>query len=212
VANESLIQSSFNIRPSEMTQASRDWVVCDGGPHLLLPTELVPFWEGVNEPFGGRVVHARFRASCDKSAPATDYDLACDVEGYLGIIPVGNGFGLVIGDVVPMSTWIPSGPIRGGFVAVPEYWDIELASFFPRINAAVNELFEDDFAPTGFSLTTRTDGFTLLAACDNGPKWVYSTVSIPLEANTYEVSATRCVAPDFEARVYRLCPASEKRA
>jgi hypothetical protein len=27
----------------------------------------------------------------DPAAPATDYDLACDVEGALGVIPVGSG-------------------------------------------------------------------------------------------------------------------------
>src|SRR6185295_11862206 len=77
-----------------------------GGPILVLPKNLVRFWEGCHEPSGGRVVEAIFRADPD-GGPATDYDRACDVAGYLGVIPVGTGTGLVLGDQ-PLSTgWWP---------------------------------------------------------------------------------------------------------
>src|SRR5688572_8042554 len=90
-----------------MDDSKFEWVSCDGGPHLLLPTELVDAWEGTQPPSDGRVVSARFRYSMDPRATATDYDLACDVEGVLALIPVGAGQGLVLGGEVPMSTWLP---------------------------------------------------------------------------------------------------------
>ena len=36
-------------------ESNYDWAISDGGPHLLLPTELLTVWEGVSPPSGGRV-------------------------------------------------------------------------------------------------------------------------------------------------------------
>lgn len=70
-------------------------------------------WEGFDVPRNGRVVNAAFRAAGPKS-PATDYDRACDVSDYAGVIDVSDGNGLVLGDE-PMSTsWWPAPALRGG--------------------------------------------------------------------------------------------------
>ena len=98
------------------------WVTCDGGPHLLIPEELGALWEGSDAPSGGRVVNARFRWSADPGALATDYDAACDVNELVGVIPVGAGAALVLGDEVPMSTWVPSTLFAGGLIVVPMTW------------------------------------------------------------------------------------------
>lgn len=72
------------------------WVESAGGPLLLIPASLLHGWEGGNG--SGRA--------------ATDYDRACDVEGYVGVIPVGEGQGLVLGDMpMPVAWWPDSGGI-----------------------------------------------------------------------------------------------------
>jgi hypothetical protein len=58
-----------------------DWVACDGGPHLFAPRDLAASWH----------------------ATEAEYAAACAVSDVLGMIPVGSGFGLVLGDEVPMS-------------------------------------------------------------------------------------------------------------
>jgi hypothetical protein len=70
------------------------WVHTAGGPHLVLPEAHAPAWEGFATPSGGRVVQATFR--CNPGSPATDYDRACSVQGWLGVIPVGKGQALVL--------------------------------------------------------------------------------------------------------------------
>jgi hypothetical protein len=70
------------------------WVDTLGGPHLVLPEACAAAWEGGAAPSAGRVVRASFR--CDPSGPATDYDRACSVEGWLGVITVGKGQALVL--------------------------------------------------------------------------------------------------------------------
>lgn len=80
------------------------WVDTAGGPFLLLERRWLHFWEGVLEPSGGRVVHASFRYN-KRDAPATDYDRACDVEEYLGLLEVGDGWGLILNDDSYSTAW-----------------------------------------------------------------------------------------------------------
>jgi hypothetical protein len=71
------------------------WIHTAGGPHLVLPAAHASAWEGCFAPTAGRVVEATFR--CNPNGPATDYDRACDVRKWLGVIPVGRGQALVLG-------------------------------------------------------------------------------------------------------------------
>ena len=70
------------------------WVETLGGPHLVLPEAYASAWEGFLVPSGGRIVQASFR--CNPGSPATDYDRACSVEAWLGVITVGKGKALVL--------------------------------------------------------------------------------------------------------------------
>jgi hypothetical protein len=77
---------------------------------LLVPGEHLLAWEGSDPPSAGRKVEAKFRWH-DPNDPATDYDRACDVEDYLGLIEVGTGKGQVLGgDPEMMTAWLPAGP------------------------------------------------------------------------------------------------------
>jgi hypothetical protein len=78
------------------------WVNTTGGPHLVIPARYAADWEGCFAPAAGRTIEATFRFNPD--GPATDYDRACDVSGWLGVIPVGRGQALVLtGDRTPAA-------------------------------------------------------------------------------------------------------------
>ena len=178
------------------------WVCCDGGPHLLLPTELVRVWEGTAVPSAGRVVHARFRYGGDPAAPATDYDLACDIEGALGVIPVGSGFGLVLGDEVPMSTWLPSPHGTGVDLIIPLAWGALTDGVLRRVS---RQVLPESFIDTGLTLDIGSAGATLLPACDSPRVWVYGCVEIPLTPGRYGVaSCDYDLEPDHLIRIHRL--------
>lgn len=70
------------------------WVNTLGGPHLIIPERYSVAWEGCFAPSHGRVVETTFR--CNPKGPATDYDRACEVRGWIGVIPVGRGEALVL--------------------------------------------------------------------------------------------------------------------
>jgi hypothetical protein len=69
-----------------------------------------------------RVVAARSRWSGALDAVACDYDVACDVKDLVGAVPLSDGVGLVLGDEVPMSTWLQSALFSGGVLLVPMHW------------------------------------------------------------------------------------------
>jgi hypothetical protein len=82
------------------------WIESEGGPLLLLAPSLLRYWDGIRPPPDGRLVEAKFRWD-GPGSPATDYDRACDINDYLGLIAVGPGFGLVLGDGETSTTWWP---------------------------------------------------------------------------------------------------------
>src|SRR5215510_13183631 len=80
------------------------WINSAGGPLLLVSGEYLPFWGGVAPPPDERLIEATFRWM-GPGTPATDYDRACDVQGYLGLLDIGAGHGLVLGDAPDATAW-----------------------------------------------------------------------------------------------------------
>src|SRR5689334_17973405 len=69
------------------------WVESAGGPLIVVPLELAQSWRGIEAVPGD---------------PVTDYDRACDVDDYLGVLEVGPGRGLVLGDEPMRTAFVPS--------------------------------------------------------------------------------------------------------
>lgn len=82
------------------------WIESGGGPLLLVPRDLIGFWEGARDvaPFREVAADSRWK----DGGRATDYDRACDVGDLLGIIDVGPGYAVVLGDEPLPTTWMPA--------------------------------------------------------------------------------------------------------
>jgi len=167
-----------------MPDLDLEWVSCDGGPHLLLPAELVAAWEGTSPPSGGRIVNSRFRYTMDPASPATDYDLACDVEEELGLIPVETGEGLVIDEDVPMSTWVPGANVPGGDLVV-RVWGAEPGDEW--IVRVCREAPLHLLCDTGLTFSVGDEGLLLFPACDSAPDRIYGFLRVPLPRGQYRV-------------------------
>jgi hypothetical protein len=137
----------------------------------------------------------------NRDDPATGYDLACDVQGLAGVIPVSWGQALVITDP-PMTTWLPLPDGSGIDLVVPLEWG-ELSDdvLVKASRTAPAEAFED----LGLALHVGLNGAMLIAACDSGPDWVYERVLIPLPAGRHQVSAAEFEPDPYHLiRLYRL--------
>ncbi|MFF7975056.1 Imm21 family immunity protein [Streptomyces sp. NPDC007905] len=73
-----------------------EWVESGGGPLIAVPETVLPFWAGA-----------------DSEELATDYDRACEVDGYVGLLPVGDSAALVLGDEPASTSYLPD---HGTFV------------------------------------------------------------------------------------------------
>ncbi|MGW7406536.1 immunity 21 family protein [Streptomyces sp. NPDC054833] len=73
-----------------------EWVESGGGPLIAVPEAVLPFWSGA-----------------DGEEMDTDYDRACEVDGYVGLLPVGDSAALVLGDEPASTSFLPD---HGTFV------------------------------------------------------------------------------------------------
>lgn len=72
-----------------------DWVESGGGPLLVAPVSQLAHWGGGPD---------------DDDGPLEtwgDYGRACSVEGYIGLVPVGDGQALVLGDEPATTAYLP---------------------------------------------------------------------------------------------------------
>ncbi|MET7740449.1 immunity 21 family protein [Streptomyces sp. NPDC005385] len=67
-----------------------EWVESGGGPLIAIPEAVLPFWSGA-----------------DGDEMSSDYDRACDVEGSIGLVPVGDSRALVLGDEPASTSYLP---------------------------------------------------------------------------------------------------------
>ncbi|MER5834899.1 immunity 21 family protein [Streptomyces sp. NPDC002130] len=67
-----------------------EWVESGGGPLIAVPETVLPFWAGA-----------------DGEETASDYDRACEVDGQIGLLPVGDCTALVLGDEPAATAYLP---------------------------------------------------------------------------------------------------------
>jgi hypothetical protein len=169
------------------------WISTTGGPHLVVPETHAPHWEGVDEPSHGRAVRATFRS--DPTEPATDYDRACEVTDWMGVVRVGRGRGVVLGDVPLMAAYYPW---RGRhFILRWDYAPSEAAllTFFRSAVGGLTPEAEVAFRHPGGRLV-------LLDASDTPRDWMYEHSAFELPAGHYRVTMSRAEAGECGVIVY----------
>jgi hypothetical protein len=88
------------------------WIESAGGPLLLLSEKRLGDWGGVFDLISGPAA----TASYSPGGKPTDYDRACSVDAFIGVISVGTDEGVVLGDEPMRTAWIPYHSGNGGIV------------------------------------------------------------------------------------------------
>jgi len=162
-----------------MTNSASTWVTCDGGPLLLVAEEYLLAWTGAANPSPGRKVEAQFRWNPD--GPATDYDRACDVDDWLGLIDVAQGKGLVLGGGEPfMTTWLPLSD--GGLLVRWVCADSE-----EELIAAAHVIPDSAYVDSGLFLHVGDSPLVLLAACESVDDQIYPRFQFRLLPGEYSI-------------------------
>ncbi|CAL9599208.1 immunity 21 family protein [Streptomyces sp. enrichment culture] len=92
------------------------WAESGGGPLVAVPEAVLPFWTGA-----------------DGEEAASDYDRACEVDGPVGLLPVGDGAALVLGDEPAATAYLPEHGVLVRWIAA----DTE-AELLARVPAALD--------------------------------------------------------------------------
>jgi hypothetical protein len=99
------------------------WFDSAGGPLLLLSRRYMHSWKGYSPAWLGRLGEEDWDDdSLLEDSPTTeektDYDRACAVAagGYLGVLEVDGGQGVVLGDMHMSTAWWPMGETEGIFI------------------------------------------------------------------------------------------------
>jgi hypothetical protein len=79
------------------------WIATDGGPLIALDLRLLDEWNGIPQEDAS-------------STTPNDYKRACAINDYLGTIPVGDGWGVVLGDMPLQMAWRPLEKGGGGIL------------------------------------------------------------------------------------------------
>ena len=168
---------SFNAK----SVADSLWIESNGGPLLLLPEALLPSWSGTDAP-SDRDVEATFR--WQGSGPASDYDRACDVQDYVGVIPVGAGSALVLGDEPLPTRWIstPDGGLLARWIFAES--DAAAEQALTRIPAELS------WEPVG-AFVVRSSPLRLIDSADGGSDLILPSARIEMQPGTYAVTWSR---------------------
>jgi hypothetical protein len=137
------------------------WLETDA-PLILLSGVNLTDWEGIDPPSRGRVVEAKFRWS-DEAAPATDYDRACDINDYIGLISVGRGMGLILNDMPMDTAWKYFGDNGGGLFIRYMYADSVAA-----VLSASHKVPAESWEATGLIFTVDGGPLYLFDSTYNG--------------------------------------------
>jgi hypothetical protein len=162
-----------------------------------MPVAARRHWSGIEPPRDGRVVEATFRWS-QPADPPTDYDRACDVNDYVGILEIASYPAIVLNvDPLP-ATWVPL-PEGGILIARLYTSEIGYPSRLPPIEGV-------EWTVSG-SIESNGSPFILFDSTEAG--WeepVFPSLDVTLGVGRYEVEHGRFVNSQMELWLVRLRP------
>lgn len=173
---------------------TRRYLVCDGGPHLLLPAAFAVGWRGIST--GEAVLDS-----------ATDYGRACRVASPIGTVSVLTGDALVFGPAPSITAWVPAATGNHSTVAVYEHWKVR--DIEELLNRAIDEAPTDSFRDTHIAWHLPPGGAYLMFAGDSVANAVYDTLWIPLGQGRYSIRAGSFSCADGALTLFRLIPVLE---
>lgn len=156
------------------------WVSGDGGPLILMEKKYLTNWEGSDASSNGRVVEANSRWGLDV---ATDYDLACDVEDYLGLIDVGKGKALVLNGDELATTWFSLSENQEGILIRWNYGNSE-SEVIDFAKSVLDEVKKDE----NIEFVIEDSKLILFVAAESGNDKIYPRLNFNLSNGTYKIS------------------------
>jgi hypothetical protein len=155
------------------------WISSDGGPLIVVEQKYLGFWEGCDAPSNNRVPEAKFRRGLEV---ATDYDRACDIEDYIGLIDVGGGKAIVLGGDETAATWLHFRESEEGILIRWFSGNSET-----DVLRAADSLSDKSGKNENLEFTIEDSDLVLFAACESGNDNVFPRLKYSLPKGTYKI-------------------------
>jgi hypothetical protein len=167
------------------------WITSAGGPFLLVDEENLLTWGGVIDPIPPHGLDLY-----SPSGVPTDYDRACNVDGPIGSITVGDAPALVFGEEALCATWLGSAGDDEGKIVRYSFADSE-----KEVLQSISTMPETAFTQRQLFSVSRSHLFLFDSAIAGGniEKFPSDYIAIELPCGTYDV-ATATYSP--EHRMY----------
>ena len=124
-----------------------EWVNSEGGPVILMEKPLLRYWNGcfsTSKLFGSVSGlpgdEDSQKVQSDNGGNLTDYDRACEVDDYLGLIGVGPGLALVLGDEPMQTAWRPL--LESGAMLIRWHWANDEDSVVKALSDLSNAIWQ----------------------------------------------------------------------
>jgi Immunity protein 21 len=180
-----------------MSMHELQWVQSGGGPLIVIPVEIAHHWRGDG---GLGLPNGDLSMVWDKVRDHTDYGRACGVEDYLGMLEVGPGVCLVLGDEPMDTAFLPTED--GGIFVRWLHAENE-----GEVAQALQVVPEDAWEPSLHRFHVGSGGLLLFdSACpgDDLPspriEGIVSWIRSPIPRGTYQVD-TADYQPDDHTRL-----------
>lgn len=171
------------------------YLAADGGPHMLLPTDVAPSWSGVPSMLGA-------------IDPRSDYGRACaaTASDKMAMITVGSGRAVVFANP-PMTAWGKSSDGLLDICYLDSWTSTDLDSLIDKATAALPTASLRD---SGKKLKLiAPDAFLLFAGDTTDPRptgAAYGVHRVPLGAGAYRILVGTYSSRGESVTVYRFQP------
>lgn len=168
------------------------WIESSGGPLLLLSFANLTAWSGHT---------GSLKRNIDGlNGAESDYERACAVEDYLGMIAIADGYGIVLAEEPMATAWRPESSSEGILIRWVFGEDQE------RLPQYLSHIDEEIWRPTGISLKVGEDPLYLFDAAWPGAKVAeHEHLTLSLDAGNYRFdTGTLRIGDKTELILHRL--------
>ena len=143
------------------------WIDSAGGTLILLEESLLKHWRG-------------FDLANDPNY-ITDYDRACEIDEYVGTIPVDSEYGLVFGEVPHSTAWLNLSGKNDGIIVRWEFGENE-----SEVIEALSNLPDVEWEDTGVEIEFSDDKLILFDSAFDGTQ-IDESLEIKMPEGKYKV-------------------------
>lgn len=145
------------------------WIISAGGPLIFMERVFLSKWKGV---FGVQ----------KEMLTSSDYERACEVDDYIGVIPIDSGKAVVLGQEPMDTSWLPLSHTQG--IIVRWVWansEIEVDEVLTNFS------LDQEWQETAVTVEFKTENMIIFDSAERGSD-LSDYLNLSLAPGNYSIS------------------------